>query len=149
MKKGNGEIGLNKQGRVRSTEARLIEELLVFLKEPRTLKEIKEAFPLTKQTDTILKDLVRANIVFKRKFTLSGKGVRHRYNALTLFGDLAFKTYYCRFDAANEFASFILNKRQLQPRGNLGFKRSLTSHLKNLLPKEVFNVVHTRMLEKQ
>ena len=87
--------------------------------------------------------------MFKRKFTLSGKGVKHRYNALTLFGDLAFKTYYCRLDAADEFASLVLNIKQLKPRVNLGFKRSLTAHLKNLLPKEVFNVVHTRMLEKQ
>ena len=126
----------------------MTEELLVFLKEPRTAEEIKQAFPQTKKNEVILKDLLAANIVFKRKFTLSGKGVKHRYNALTLFGDLAFKTYYCRLDAADEFANFILNKRQLKPKVHPGFRRSLTSHLKTLLPKEVFTAVHTRMLKK-
>ena len=151
MKIGKDKIGIIKQGRVRSyrTEDGLIEELLVFLKAPRTIEEIKEAFPLTIKNKTILKDLIGANIVFKRRFTLSGKGVKHRYNALTLFGDLAFKTYYCRLDAADEFANCFLNKRQLKPRIHLGFKRSLTSHLKTLLPKEVFTVVHARMLQKQ
>ena len=130
-------------------EDELIEELLIFLDHPRTIEEIKEAFPLTVKNETILKDLVGANIVFKRRFTLGGKGVKRKYNALALFGELAFKTYYCRLDAAEEFASFFLNKRQLKLVHHRGFKSSLTSHLKTLLPKEVFTVVHARILEKQ
>lgn len=147
---GQEEIARTKLEASDHTEDGLIEELLLFLKEPRTIEEIKEALPLTIKNETILKDLVGANIVFKRKFTLSGRGVKHRYNALTLFGDLAFKTYYCRLDATDEFASFILNKRQLKPRvHSVGFRRSLTSHLKTLLPKEVFTVVHAGMLKAQ
>lgn len=128
------------------TEDGLFEELLIFLKEPRTKEEIRQAFPIAKKTEKLLRDLVDTNVVFKRKFTLSGKGVRHRYNALALFGDLAFKTYYCRYDSADEFANLILNKRKLKSSVNLGFKRSLTSHLKNLLPRDVFTIVHARML---
>ena len=129
------------------TEDKLIEALLTFLKEPRTFEEIKATFPSAIKSQKILKDLGKANIIFKRRFTLSGG--KHRYNALTLFGDLAFKTYYCRLDAADEFASFIIKKRQLKLPVHSGFRHSLTAQLKTLLPKKVFTVVHARMSTKQ
>ena len=58
MKIGKDEIGIIKQGRVSSshTDDGLIEELLIFLREPRTIDEIQEAFPITKKKKTILKD---------------------------------------------------------------------------------------------
>ncbi|MDQ1280113.1 MAG: hypothetical protein QG670_1375 [Thermoproteota archaeon] len=128
------------------TKDGLIEDLLIFLKKPRSKEDIKQSFPLTRKTEKILKNLEDMNIIFKRRFTLSGKGVKHRYNALALFGDLAFKTYYCRYDSADEFATLILTKRQLKGNNDLGFKRSLTSHLKNLLPRNVFTIVHAKIL---
>jgi len=84
---GQKDKALTKLEDTSRTKDKLIEALLGFLKEPKTIEEIKATFSVDIKSEKVLKDLVKANIVFKRKFTLSGVG-KHRYNALTLFWEL-------------------------------------------------------------
>ena len=114
---------------------------------PMTKNEIRSLFPEAESVsciDRLLQELVFAELVGKVEFSVGSKG-RHKYNTTELFGKIACQRYYFRFDCPQELAELVAENIPRSGIQDSGFERSLTHHLKRILPADVY-VVFLRIM---
>jgi len=124
----------------------MMEIIFDLLKEPMTYKqleanaklraEIEGVDFLEKKVSNAVRILRMAGIIYKAKFTRSGAHGGTKYSCFEIFGSLANKIYYCRYDCPREMATFLSD---LLPKATTeGLRCALTHQLKRILPRDVF-----------
>jgi hypothetical protein len=117
------------------------------LRNPMTKSEIRNLFPQTESVscvDRLLQELVSAELVRKIEF-VAGRGSK-KYNTTELFGKIAAKRFYFRPDCPGELADFIIENISCSRIQEPGFERSLSIHLKRMLPSDVYEVFLRKMV---
>ncbi len=114
---------------------------------PMTKNEIITLFPTnvgSSATERLLKELVSAKLVVKVKFAAGNKGGK-KYASSQLFGNIACKTYFFRFDNPEQLVDLVI---QSIPHDNIEdshFQCSVTHHLKRILPHNAYVVFEEKM----
>lgn len=135
----------------------LEEEIFYHLRQPMTRRQIEKVVLGDKFTTYkkekighYLKELLLAGLLYKARFMGGkGRGRARRFGAYDLFGNLATKTFYCRFDCPNEVAQLVLKnipRRTLQSRDlQISLVSMRNRHLKRILPKDVHQIVEREL----
>ena len=124
------------------------QELLFYtLRKPMTKEEIIKLLPDRKYIcEKWLKELILAGLIYKARFVARARG-GIKYSAYQIFGELAGKTYYCRFDCPEEIVELIMENVPTKELCSKGFSRALNYRLKRILSPEAFNCWERKYLE--
>ena len=121
------------------------EILFCLLKKPMSKKEILNNFQgRERKCEILLKELISANLVYPAEFVNRSRG-SPKYNASHLFGNLAGKRYYCRFDCPTEVIGFLIENIPLKNFDEVSFTNSLLRRLRSILPEEIFEQFEIKM----
>jgi hypothetical protein len=121
------------------------EMLFCLLRKPMSKREILQNFPGGKtKCDRLLKELISAKLVYPTEFVAHSRG-GSKYNASHLFGNLAGKRYYCRFDCSDEMYEFLIGNIPMKNFDEGNFLSSLIYRLRSILPEEVFEQIWRRL----
>jgi len=120
------------------------EMLFSLLRKPMSMKEILNYFPGRKaRCEVLLRELISAKLIYPAEFVKHSRA-HTKYNTSFLFGNLAGKRYYCRFDCAAEMFEFILDNIPMKNFDDGNFMSSFLYRLKSTLPKEIFEDIKRR-----
>ncbi|MEM2130375.1 MAG: hypothetical protein QXZ70_07240 [Candidatus Bathyarchaeia archaeon] len=142
---GQEQLARTRLDNIFSTLSEQQEILFYNLRKPMTKDEIKKLFPGQEhKCEKWLRELIISDLIYKAKFVAKAKGSQ-KYNAHSLFGKLACKIYYCRFDCSEEIADFIIQNIPIEKINETGFRTSLTHRLKSILPPEAFKALERKL----
>lgn len=135
----------------------LEEEIFYRLRQPMTRGQIEKAVIGSRPTGSdkakirlYLKELVLAGLLYKARFVgRKGAGRARTFTSYNLFGDLATKTFYCRFDCPNEVAQMVLQNIPCKANQSRDSPISLISaqsrYLKKILPEDVCLIIEREL----
>jgi hypothetical protein len=137
----------------------LEEEMFYHLRQPKTKAQI-EKLVLGDGSSShergklrqYLTELELAGLIYRARFVgRKGYGRARRFTSYELFGELATKTYYCRFDCPNEVALLIDENIPLVESTDKDVKISVASirsrYLRRILPENVCRIVDNSLSE--
>ncbi|MFZ7136863.1 MAG: hypothetical protein ACOWW1_00365 [archaeon] len=133
--------------------SRLGEDIFYLLKQPMTKEMLANClfgknyrnYNSTKISRN-LRELILARLVYKIEFVIGKGRDRKKFSSRDFFGDLADKTYYCRFDCSEEVAGLIIknvitNEAEILEIEEIMFNDKKTRKMKTLLPDAVYRIV--------
>jgi hypothetical protein len=123
------------------------EEMLFFLlRKPMSQKEILGKFPgRENKLKALLRELTSANLVYPAEFVAHNRG-GSKFNSSDLFGNIAGKRYYCRYDCPSELLEFLLDNIPIKNFEDGGFVYSLLHKFRSIFPKEIYRQIESKML---
>jgi hypothetical protein len=123
------------------------EELLFsYLRKPVTKDQILKLFPAQqRKCEKWLKELILAGLAYRAEFFANARGGQ-KFGASDLFGNIAGKRYYCRFDCPDEICELILQNIPQQRIDEGNFSAALSRRLKSILPSEIYKIWERKFL---
>lgn len=135
----------------------LEEEIFCRLRQPMTRSQIEKLIfgDQTRSHDivklcTYLKELELARLIYRVRF-VGGKGHGHarRFTSYELFGELAGKTLYCRFDCPNEVAQLITENIPSMEFYDRDSKIKISGRrdylLRRMLPENAYRTIESKL----
>jgi len=147
--KGQEKLAQTRLDGILSKIPELEEEIFCRLRQPMTRAQIEKSVSHDKLTryrkgriHIYLRELQLAKLIYKARFVVgSGRGHARKYKSFHLFGKLANKTFYCRFDCQNEVAELVLKNIPHEELDNAGARMALVRQLKRIFPEDVFRLI--------
>jgi hypothetical protein len=137
----------------------LEEEIFYHLRQPMTRVQIEKLVsgdrPSSHEMAKLLeylKELELAGLVYRARFVgRKGHGRSRRFTSYELFGELATRTFYCRFDCPNEVAQLVAENiphiELMDKDMKFSIAKTRSRHLRRILPENVCRILDNRLWE--